>query len=310
MDGAGQQGPLADGLKVRPIKDHTLDKLAVLESYFPAFCTACSGKAPGWNVVDGFCGPGFNEVERTGELVYGSPLLALRAEPAFNRCLCMDLDADNVATLKARSQPYGERAVVLRGDCNVDLVPAMYEHLERAAPTLCVLDPEGTELHFSTIEAASKFRTGPRKTELLILLPTHTGFIRMLSVDKPPEQWAIDRMNALYGTQGFWERIYNERRDGSTTTDEATTRYVKLFAWNLKEWLGYKTVLDREIRADAFRGALRYFLIFATDSNAGREIMDHVFDRAQRRRDEALFVQDALPGLKLPPLSRRKRLDD
>jgi hypothetical protein len=63
-------------------------------------------------------------------------------------------------------------------------------------------------------------------------------------------------------------------------------------------------VLDRQIVSGD--GQPRYFLIFATDNDAGQKIMDHVFDRVRIRLIEELgqatLFTDTGP--------RRKRLGD
>lgn len=100
--------------------------------------------------------------------------------------------------LEQRTAEFGPRALVCDGDANHDLLPLMRAHLEDWAPVLAVFDPEGTELDFATVEAVSEWRQGKTKAELLVLLATHTGFLRMLWEDLP--EWASEHMDRLYGT--------------------------------------------------------------------------------------------------------------
>jgi three-Cys-motif partner protein len=286
-----------DGLPVRKAHVYALDKLEIVRQYCSAFGTACHLKAPRFNFVDAFSGPGVNRIEETGELVEGSPLIALRSEPPFSKCLFMDLGRSTIKTLGERSKPFGARAVVERGDCNTDLVPAMARILNRHQPTLCLLDPEGAELQWSAVEAISRFRPGPHKVEQLILLATHTGWLRMLTIDGRAPTHARKKMTALYGTDE-WVEIYNDRATGRITTDDATTRYVRLYADRLRG-LGYQT-LDREIRTRGEEGSLKYFLIFASSHDKGVKIMDHIFDHVRQTRDEEVQLE-----LFRPP--RRKR---
>lgn len=194
----------------------------------------------------------------------------------------MDLGDQNVRTLEARTAHYGERAVVRKGDCNIDLIPAMRDVLDQWNPCFCLLDPEGAELAWDTVSAIAGFRRGKNKVEQLILLPTHTGFIRMLVVDGTVPDWAAEKLTRMYGNER-WKEIHRRRVDGVITTDAATTEYVRLYADGLRN-LGYSWVLDREIRDRGFEGPLRYFLLFATDHDAGYHIMDHIFDTVARAR--------------------------
>lgn len=68
--------------------------------------------------------------------------------------------------------------------------------------------------------------------------------------------------------------------------------------------LGYATVLDRQIKKST--GQPMYFLIFATDNDAGERIMDSVFDRVRLRVREELG-QTTLFEMKSGPRKRRLR---
>lgn len=278
--------PNDDGLKTREANPWARYKLDILECYLPGFSKACQ-TARQHNVVDAFAGPGVNVFRDDGERRWGTPLMALRTQPPITRVLAMDADEASLAALRARTEPFGSRAVVRAGDANIDLLPAMHETLEAWAPLLVVLDPEGTELDFRTLEAVAKFRRGKTKAELLVLLATHTGFLRLLWEHVPA--WAAKRMDRLYGT-GRWRDIHRQRRDGIIDTDTATSRYVALYADQLRQRCGYKQVLDREIREHGRTGKLGYFLLFANDHPVGQQIMKHCFDdRFGEEQQPSLF---------------------
>lgn len=263
-----------DELRVRDkgVGPWTLDKLEIIWRYLPAFANACQ-RAPGFHFIDGFSGPGVNLIE--GERVAGSPLLALEASPEFPSCLLMEYDDVALEALAARTHAYG-RALVRKGDCNADLVPVMREVLGDWDPGLVLLDPEGTELAWTTVEAIAGFKTKRTKLEQLILLATHTGFLRMLREDGTVAEWASEKMTNMYGNER-WREIHRRRVAKEIDTDSATTEYVRLYGDGLRS-LGYKHVLDREIRDRGFRGKLRYFLLFATEHEVGYKIMDHIFN--------------------------------
>lgn len=284
------QAPSDDGLLMRDSGPWAKDKLAIVACYLNAFARACSRKAQQWYFVDGFAGPGINKITQTNELVWGSPLLGLKTIPPFHQCVFMDYGRAEAEALRARTAFAGSRATVALGDVNSDLVPLMGDILDRRAPCLCLLDPEGTELKWTTIEGLAGFRRGPRKAELLILLPTNTGFIRMLPLEAELPDWAARQMTSMYGDER-WRDIWLERRAGKIESGKATTEYVRLYAQRLRE-LGYSFVLDREIRSGGRHGQLLYFLIFATDHDAGERIMDHCFDTAYGEKELTLFKVD------------------
>lgn len=270
-DDEGQ--PVDDGLPVRPANPWARFKLDIVECYLPGFSLACQGAGEHY-VVDAFAGPGVNRFD-DGELRWGTPLLALRTHPPISRVLALEADRESRQALEHRAEPYSPRALVRNGDANRDLLPLMQTHLQEWAPALAVFDPEGTELEFATVEAVSRFRRGKTKVELLILLATHTGFLRLLWEEVP--EWAAEKMDRLYGTER-WRAIHRDRRNDVISTDEATSRYVRLYAEQLQQQLGYEHVLDREIRQGGRQGRLGYFLLFASDHTGGQQIMTHCFD--------------------------------
>jgi three-Cys-motif partner protein len=63
---------------LRNVGEWTKDKLKILTSYLPAYLTATTSTLERF-YIDGFAGPGLNRLASTGELVDGSPLIALDA---------------------------------------------------------------------------------------------------------------------------------------------------------------------------------------------------------------------------------------
>jgi three-Cys-motif partner protein len=162
----------------------------------------------------------------------------------------------------------------------------MYQHLETWAPCLVLLDPEGTELAWKTVEAVAAFKTGKTKAELLILLPTHMGFLRMLPTEND-EAIQPDKIDSMFGTDE-WREIWSDKRKFWLTPKQATDRYVELYAEQLRR-LGYAQVLSRVIKTRGQIGRPMYHLLFATDHAAGVKIMDHCFSTVYEAMDLRLF---------------------
>lgn len=295
-DTAGQdrlRPPVDDGLNTREAGSWVKDKLAILENYYPAFGMACR-KWRRWHYVDPFAGSGVNWIRGTDELVWGSALIALQTVPEFSKCLLMELGRPQVRALEARARSFGSRAVVHQGDFNVDLLPLMEREIDRRAPCLCLLDPEGMEVHWPTIEALAAFRTGRYRVELLILFQVD-GLSRVMPL-YTVEPWAEPGLFKFWGHEE-WRPIHERRARGELLADEARTEYLKLYVKGLRK-LGY-TVLNREIRQAGRSGRIKYFLIFATNNKTGENIMKWCFDRVFPRDEPQVF----LPGLE-PPAGR------
>lgn len=210
--------------------------------------------------------------------MFGSPLLAARINrPQFTNLLLMEQNGTARAALQARF-PHDPRVRILEGDCNESLVPAMHQWLNRHAPTLCVLDPNGVELRWTTVEQVSKFREGPRKTELLITFARNMALLRLLRVRGEIDAPTAYLIDAFFGTRE-WEQIYRQRRDGELSPRQASEKYLQLYEERLRDVLGYEYVFSTLVRRRGHVGRPLYLLTFATDDNGGRDIMQYVFDR-------------------------------
>jgi three-Cys-motif partner protein len=153
--------------------------------------------------------------------------------------------------------------------------------IEPQAATFAFLDPEGTELHWSTIERlAAHKREQPYKVELLILFPLQMCVLRLLNfktgvVPKIHEE----KLERMLGAESPWRDIWRMRLLGEITTPEETrAAFLDAYCHQIKK-LGYKHVLAREVVSD--EGRPLYYLVFASDHDAGKRIMKHEFAASQ-----------------------------
>ncbi len=266
----------------------------ILDAYLSAFAKTCQ-RAGGWYGLDLFAGTGLNWSTTRDAPINGSTLIALEAgSPEATKVIFAERHPGAFAALSHRTKSYGERAFRFNDDAN-RIVGDMLEQIPRRAPAFAFLDPEGSELEWSTVEAiAGHKRSHSRfKIEQLILFPTDMGFVR-LAPDHP------ELVTRIYG-HDRWKQIYERRGAGTISAEQARGEYVRLYAEGFAE-LGYETVLDRQITKQ--NGSPMYFLIFATDNDTGEKIMDWVFDRVRMRVIEELG-QATLFEMESGPRERR-----
>jgi three-Cys-motif partner protein len=286
----------ADGYRARDAASWTEEKLMILDAYLNRFAAACK-KAGGWYALDLFAGTGLNWSMTRDREINGSALIALEAgTPEAIKVAVAESHAGAFEALAHRTERYGDRVECFNEDAN-RVVANMLGLIPRRAPAFAFLDPEGSELEWSTVEAIAEHKRGhsPNKIEQLILFPTDMGFVRLA-----PEHPEL--VTRIYGHDG-WKDIYARRESGEISAEEARGEYVRMYAAGFKR-LGYATVLDRQIKKS--NGQPMYFLIFATDNDAGERIMDAVFDRVRLRVREELG-QTTLFEMKSGP--RKRRLD-
>lgn len=267
----------------------------ILDAYLRAFARACQ-RVGGWYALDLFAGTGLNWSTTRDVPINGSALTALEAgDPRAISVIMAEQHQGAHAALVARTRPYADRIHIERGDAN-RLIHSMLARIPKRAPTFAFLDPEGSELDWTTVDAIAAHKRGHSryKIEQLVLFPTDMGFVR-LAPDYP------ELVTRIYG-HDRWRTIYERRSAGTITAEQARTEYVQLYAEGFRS-LGYRTVLDRQITKS--NGSPMYFLTFATDNEAGRRIMDWVFDQVRMRVSEELG-QATLFDIQSGP--RRRRL--
>jgi three-Cys-motif partner protein len=297
----------SDGHPARVAPTWTEEKLRILQCYLQGFAKACK-RAGRWYSLDLFAGGGLNISETTGAEIAGSPLVALEARaPEASRVLLCEQGVRVLEALRERVAPYGDRVRIFDGDAN-RLIRAMLDEVPGQAPAFAFLDPEGSELEWVTVRSIAEHKAQARnKIEQLILFPTDMGFVRLLSLRRPLDPDFAERVSAMFGSDA-WREIYDRRRADRISAADAREMYLRLYARGLRA-LGYRHVQERQITKEASkpdgRGSPMYFLLHATDNDAGETIMSHCFDKKHLRPGEELGQAQLLHT----PVVPRKRRD-
>lgn len=283
-----------DDYPARDAASWTEEKLMILDAYLNAFAKACQ-RAGGWYGLDLFAGTGLNWSTTRDTPVNGSALIMLEAKPPqATMVILAEKHPGAFDALTHRTERYGDRLARFNEDAN-EVVAAMLALVPKRAPAFAFLDPEGSELEWETVEAIAEHKRSESrfKIEQLILFPTDMGFVR-LAPDHP------ELVTRIYG-HDRWKQIYERRSAEVISAEQARGEYVRLYAEGFSK-LGYATVLDRQITKQ--NGPPMYFLIFATDNDAGEKIMDWIFDRVRMRVIEELG-QTTLFNMESGPRERR-----
>ena len=161
------------------------------------------------------------------------------------------------------------------------------------APTFAFLDPDGMELHWSTIRRIADHKRSyakqhnRSKVEMWVLFST-AGLVRMLGGNREfaEAQGFPQKVARLYGGWGPWQTVWERRLDGRIDPGDAKRAYLYLYMDRLAE-LGYKHLLVRPIKTS--RSEL-YAMVFASDHPAGAQIMQWAQERDRvRPKPDTLF---------------------
>ena len=259
----------------------TVGKLDILRAYLDAFTTATKYGVTDRIYLDLFAGGLDNRERMTDEPIESSAQVALSTnDPQFSVLRFFEVEgkAQALESSLRKSHP-GRDIKVYGGDCNERLHEALHALRGNAwAPTFAFVDPNGMEAEWRTLEALADFRRQERtKVELFVLFAA-PQFMRLLPRDgsevRPEDEQKID---SLFGTDD-WQHINGARRAGKIEPGEARGQYLNLMRWRIENELGYRWTHPLSVRNVA--GNEIYFMIFATDHEAGTRIMSGIYAKA------------------------------
>lgn len=274
-------------------------KLAIVGDYLKGFARA-SQRARDRIYIDGLAASGTGIDPRTGETYDGSAKLGFQVDPPFTEVYLVEAVPKLARELEKLAATHDE-ATVLNQDVNV-AIPELLQTMNRKAPTFAFLDPEGTELHWKTVEALARHKVGHSRTkiELLILFPLQMCVLRLLDFKTGvvPEGH-VRKLEAMLGAESPWREIWRRRLLGEITTPEETrAAFLDAYCHQLKG-LDYKHVLAREVSGDS--GRALYYLVFASDHDAGKAIMRHEFATTSIEEGRLFGLEPYTPGLIYDP---------
>lgn len=268
-------------------------KLGLLQEYLVAFVTATKYKAPERYYIDAFAGPGTNRLRETQEYFDGSPRVALQVEPPFTKCFFVEKSRKRAKELACLREEFPGRAntiLILVGDCN-ELIREILEEIPPGAPCFAFLDPQGTELAWSTVGilANHKRSFSKYKIELFILFP-FDFLVRLLPrnprrlSEKHRQLW-----NVILGTPE-WEESYRKVREGDSI-EGLRDSFLRIYRSQLDR-IGYEFI--KPILITDEKGKPMYFMIFASDHPAGDKIMTSIYEKASATQQLSL-LQETTP---------------
>lgn len=258
----------------------TKGKLDILQRYLDAFTTATKSTYERI-YIDAFAGEVENHERLTKEPIDSSAIIALEIEnPPFTRLRFFETKGNAFELDTALSKRYpGRDLKVIGGDCN-KLIQLELDNLYRFnwAPTFAFIDPNGMEAEWATLKAISEYKKSRLPKAEMFILFAAPMFIRVLPVHgKEVSESNVEKINKMYGTES-WRNIYEARLNDKIDPTQARNEYLNLMRWRLESILGYKWTLPIEVKNGS--GTTIYYMIFATDHEAGDRIMRSIYNRA------------------------------
>jgi three-Cys-motif partner protein len=282
-------GEAADGSELlQQIGPWTEVKHQIIREYAAAYSRILAAqRAPRLHhiYIDAFAGDGRFLSRSTGRPVAGSPEIALQVAPPFKEYHFIDIDDLKVARLERLARGRDD-VTIHRGDCNLVLVEDLLPHVtwQQFRRALCILDPYGMHLNWSTIETAGRLRT----TELFINLPIMD--INRNALRKRPEKVDLAdaaRMTALWGDESwrstFYARspqlpLFGSHEESKSATNEDI---AEAFRARLKTVAGFAYV-PRPMAMRNSIGFIVYYLFFASHKPVAAHIVEDIFSKHRK----------------------------
>lgn len=260
----------ADDLPTRDSQDYAKDKLTILKGYMARFTTAMKDRP--WralNYIDLQAGPGKNKFSPSGDIMLGSPLLALTTRFSYNNLFLVEMGIDEFGALAKRVgvSERGSRVALYNKDCNVavDAVVARIDQIDKEfidgiwpCLNLAFLDPEGLEVEWETVKKLASLQ----RMDLIINFST-SGITRnaRLAVDND-DFTTVDR---FFGTRD-WRSVYERAWGGGSA---AVRRALIDFYLGRLHDMGYVETKRQEKEFKNQRNVQVYTMIFASKNDLG-----------------------------------------
>jgi len=232
--------------------------------------------------VDAFAGAGQHISRRTGEFVPGSPLNALLVKPPFREIHLIDLDGTRADQLRSAIGSRND-VFIYKGDANQVLLDQVfprcrYEDFHRG---LCLLDPYALSVDWNVIETAGKMRSIEIFYNFMIM------DANMNILWRNPDNVSKDqltRMDRVWGDRSWREAAYRTEPGlfGEIEEKVDNETIATAFKSRLKRVAGFKYVPDPMPMRNE-KGAVVYYLFFASPNKTGAHIVEHIFEKYRKR---------------------------
>jgi len=240
-------------------------KLDILRQYAAPYSRIVRSNGFRHLYIDAYAAGGSHISRTTGEVVAGSPLIALATEPPFREYHFIDADAARVAQLKQKTANRTD-VHVHSGDCNEillqDIFPrCRYEDRRRA---LCLLDPYNIDLRWEVIAGAGQMKS-----------------IEVFPVKADPSQ--IARMDRFWGDGSWRDAAYEPNPQGhlfgdaeDVKVDDANQKIAEAYRRRLVSVAGF-AYAPQPLRFVNSLGFTIYYLFFASPNQTGKKIVEDIF---------------------------------
>jgi three-Cys-motif partner protein len=258
-------------------------KLAIIKEYAAAYSKILANQRRlKWLYIDAFAGPGVHLSKTTGEIVEGSPLIALKTTPPFSEYHFIDADEARAVQLREIAGPRPD-VHIYSEDCNQvllrDVFPkAKYTDFRRV---LCLLDPYNINLKWEVIETAGRMGSIELFLNFMIMDINRNALRR----DRDSAiQSKIDQLTTLWGDESWEGAAFSSEGKLFVDPEKVSNEQFEL-AWRerLKKKAGFKFV-SKPMPMKTKTNSVIYYLYFAAQKPVAASIVEDIFNKYRRKQ--------------------------
>ena len=259
-------------------------KLEIVRKYAAAYSRILANQASikAHVYIDGFAGAGTHISKATGEAVAGSPLNALKIAPPFTELHFIDLEGSRTAELR-RHAAGDPRVTVHDGDCNRVLLDVVFPRCRWSdfRRVLCLLDPYGLKVNWEVLRTAGEMKSVEIFYNFMIMDGNMNVFMRDPSKGTPVHAARID---AVWGDGSWRSAAYRTTQDLFGNSEQKATNedIAEAFRMRLDQVAGFAYVPPPMPMRNS-KGAIVYYLYFASQNKTGAKIVNNIFDTYRSR---------------------------
>jgi three-Cys-motif partner protein len=257
-------------------------KLQILQEYANAYAQVLKKQnyiKPVY--IDGFAGAGAHISKESGEVIQGSPARALAIEPKFAHYHFVEMREDRAERLRQMGD--NKSVTVYKGDCNEVLLKDVFPQcrFEDYRRALCLLDPYKLNPNWEVVQTAGKMKSIEIFLNFMIM-DANMNALKNNPDAVTPEQ--AQRMSAFWGDDSWRQAAYRKEQGLFGLMEEKDTNdaVVEAYCKRLKDVAGFKFV-PKPLPMCNSRGAVVYYLLFASQNAAGNRIAEHIFNKYRNR---------------------------
>jgi three-Cys-motif partner protein len=258
-------------------------KLSILREYASAYARIMQKQTRirQFAYIDGFSGLGYHIAKSSRQRIEGSPIVALNIDPPFTHYYFIDMDEERADRLRFVTKGRAD-ATVYEGDCNTVLLDKVFPQcrFEDYRRALCLLDPYQLNPNWEVVKVAGQMES------IEVFLNFMIMDANMNVLWKNPDLVAaaqIDRMNLFWGDES-WRTTSYPKEPGLFGEMEAKATNIDIalsYRERLKQIAGFRFVPEPMPMRNS-RGAVIYYLFFASQNKTGEKIVRDIFDKYQK----------------------------